>query len=60
MPTFIVIKAGKQVDVMKGADPNGLSRLVSHYAGPNPPIQPLPEGAEEARAAGNVRAQYNC
>jgi hypothetical protein len=43
---------------MKGADPHGLVKLVSHYAGPNPPIPPLPEDAETAKAAGNVRNYF--
>ncbi|KAF8646750.1 hypothetical protein AX16_007077 [Volvariella volvacea WC 439] len=53
MPTFIAIKAGKPVDQLRGADPNGLQNLVKRHAGPNPPIPPLPEKAEEAKAAGN-------
>ncbi|KAK4706185.1 hypothetical protein P7C70_g35, partial [Phenoliferia sp. Uapishka_3] len=54
MPTFLAIKAGQVVDTMKGADPQGLVRLVGKNAGPNPPVAPLPTEAETAKAAGNV------
>jgi hypothetical protein len=40
---------------LKGADPNGLARLVQQHAGPNPPIAPLAPIAEAAKVAGNVR-----
>ncbi|KAJ9103367.1 hypothetical protein QFC19_004466 [Naganishia cerealis] len=36
MPTFIVIKGGKVVGEMKGANPAGLSSMVSQHAGPVP------------------------
>ena len=39
---------------VRGADPNGLKNLVARHAGPNPPIPPLPEGAEAVKTAGNV------
>ncbi|KAJ9115000.1 hypothetical protein QFC22_005328 [Naganishia vaughanmartiniae] len=37
MPTFIVIKGGKVVGEMKGANPAGLTSMVSQHAGPAPP-----------------------
>lgn len=39
---------------LKGADPQGLTRLALKHAGPNPPIAPLPEAAEAAKVAGNA------
>jgi len=54
MPTFYAIKAGKPVDMIRGADPQGLARLVLQHGGPNPPVPPLPEAAEAAKAAGNA------
>jgi len=57
MPTFVAIKAGKVVDLLKGANPNGLKNLVTRHAGPNPPIVPLPEDAEAMKAAGNALFQ---
>ncbi|KAJ7668535.1 thioredoxin-like protein [Mycena polygramma] len=54
MPTFLAIKAGKVVDMVRGADPQGLARLVSQHGGPNPPVAPLPQEAEEAKVAGNA------
>jgi len=57
MPTFVTIKAGKVVDSLKGADPNGLKSLVARHAGPNPPIPPLPDDAEAGKAAGNILFQ---
>ncbi|KAJ7287260.1 thioredoxin-like protein [Mycena rebaudengoi] len=54
MPTFIVIKARKVVDTVKGADPVGIARLVSQHGGPNPPVPPLPEEAEALKELGNV------
>lgn len=47
------------ISQLKGADPQGLARLVASHAGPNPPIAPLPEAAEAAKAAGNVRLPYD-
>lgn len=52
--TLKVIKAGKVVETLKGADPNGLRRIVQTHAGPNPPIKPLPADAEKAKEEGNV------
>ncbi|KAI5454221.1 hypothetical protein NCC49_004284 [Naganishia albida] len=37
MPTFIVLKGGKVVGEMKGANPAGLTSMVSQHAGPVPP-----------------------
>lgn len=54
MPTFLIFKAGKVVDSLKGADPGGLTRLVKKHAA-GAPVSPLPEKAEEAKNAGNVR-----
>ncbi|KAJ7928471.1 thioredoxin-domain-containing protein [Mycena leptocephala] len=54
MPTFIAIKAGKPVDMIRGADPQGLARLVFQHGGPNPPVPPLPEEAEAAKVSGNA------
>ncbi|KAJ6495726.1 thioredoxin-domain-containing protein [Mycena vitilis] len=54
MPTFLAIKAGKVVDMVRGADPQGIARLVQQHGGPNPPIAPLPEEAEAAKVAGNA------
>ncbi|KAJ7076854.1 thioredoxin-domain-containing protein [Mycena belliarum] len=53
MPTFLAIKAGKVVDMIRGADPQGLARLVLLHGGPNPPVPPLSEEAEAAKVAGN-------
>jgi thioredoxin-like negative regulator of GroEL len=54
MPTFLILKGGKVVESLKGADPGGLTRMVKKHAG-SPPFAPLPEKAEEAKTAGNVR-----
>ncbi|KAJ7717819.1 thioredoxin-domain-containing protein [Mycena maculata] len=54
MPTFLAIKAGKVVDMVRGADPQGLGRMVLQHMGPNPPVPPLPAEAEEAKVAGNA------
>ncbi|KAJ7188625.1 thioredoxin-domain-containing protein [Mycena filopes] len=54
MPTFLAIKAGSVVDMVRGADPQGLSRLVMQHGGPNPPVAPLPADAEAAKIAGNA------
>jgi len=54
MPTFLAIKSGSVVDTVRGADPQGLGRLVSQYGGPNPPVAPLPADAEAAKVAGNA------
>ncbi|GAA6021984.1 hypothetical protein JCM10207_002394 [Rhodosporidiobolus poonsookiae] len=54
MPTFFAIKAGKLVDTLKGADPQGLNRLVLTHAGPNPPVPPLSVEAEAAKEEGNA------
>jgi len=62
MPTFIAFKSGKPVETIKGADPRLLNNLVKKHAGPNPPIPPLPEAAEEAKLAGNdhfKKGEYN-
>ncbi|KAJ7209702.1 thioredoxin-domain-containing protein, partial [Mycena pura] len=53
MPTFVAIKAGKVVEAIRGADPQGLGRLVVQHGGPNPPVPPLPTEAEAAKEAGN-------
>lgn len=39
---------------LKGADPQGLTRLVLTHAGPNPPVAPLPADAEAKRVEGNA------
>ncbi|KAJ7502921.1 thioredoxin-domain-containing protein [Mycena galericulata] len=54
MPTFLAIKAGKVVDMVRGADPQGLARLVLQHGGPNPPVPPLPAEAEAEKVAGNA------
>ncbi|CDZ98446.1 thioredoxin h [Phaffia rhodozyma] len=54
MPTFLAIKSGKVVETIKGADPAGLTRLVKTHSGPNPPVAPLPQEAEDAKTAGNT------
>ncbi|KAJ7095902.1 thioredoxin-like protein [Mycena belliarum] len=41
MPTFFVIKSQRVVGMLRGADPQGLTRLVSQHAGPNPPVAPF-------------------
>ena len=53
MPTFLAIKAGNVVDTLKGADPQGLTQMIVRHAGPNPPVAPLSEAAETAKAKGN-------
>ncbi|KAJ7125062.1 hypothetical protein C8R44DRAFT_914588 [Mycena epipterygia] len=54
MPTFLAIKAQGVVDMVRGADPQGLGRLVSQHAGPNPPVPPLSDEAEAEKTAGNA------
>ncbi|GAA6063963.1 hypothetical protein JCM10212_004811 [Sporobolomyces blumeae] len=54
MPTFFVIRNGKVVGDLKGADPAGLDRLARTHAGPNPPVPPLDERAEKAKELGNA------
>ncbi|KAF7315205.1 Thioredoxin h [Mycena indigotica] len=53
MPTFLAIKYGKVVDMLRGADPYGLAKLIGQHSGPNPPVPPLPEAAEAEKSAGN-------
>ncbi|PBK99399.1 thioredoxin-like protein [Armillaria gallica] len=50
MPTFIVIKAGKQVDFLQGADPRGLATLIARHAAR---VVPLSAEAETAKEEGN-------
>ncbi|KAF8147323.1 thioredoxin-like protein [Mycena galopus ATCC 62051] len=38
MPTFFAIKSNNVVGMLRGADPQGLTRLVKEHAGPNPPV----------------------
>ncbi|KAJ7935678.1 thioredoxin-like protein [Mycena leptocephala] len=40
MPTFFAIKSNAVVGMLRGADPQGLARLVKQHAGPNPPVAP--------------------
>jgi len=54
MPTFIAIVDGEVKDTLKGADPDGLTRLVvQHEAGAPIQVPRLPPAAEEAKKAGN-------
>ncbi|KAK7048390.1 thioredoxin-domain-containing protein [Favolaschia claudopus] len=48
MPTFFAIKNKTVVDMLRGADPHGLARLVKEHAGPNPPVAPS-SGEEEEK-----------
>ncbi|KAK0202814.1 thioredoxin-domain-containing protein [Desarmillaria ectypa] len=50
MPTFIVIKAGKQVDFLQGADPRGLAAMIARHAAR---VVPLSVEAEAAKEEGN-------
>ncbi|KAK0188922.1 thioredoxin-domain-containing protein [Armillaria mellea] len=50
MPTFIAIKAGKQVDFLQGADPRGLATLIARHAAR---VVPLSAEAESAKEEGN-------
>ncbi|KAJ7459824.1 thioredoxin-like protein [Mycena latifolia] len=47
MPTFFAIKSKSVVGMLRGADPQGLARLVRQFAGPNPPVAPSAVAAEE-------------
>ncbi|KAJ6585021.1 thioredoxin-like protein [Mycena capillaripes] len=40
MPTFFAIKSNAVVGMLRGADPQGLARLVKQHGGPNPPVAP--------------------
>lgn len=53
MPTFLTIKAGQVVDTLKGADPAGLTRMITTHRGPNPPVAPLSPEAEAAKSTAN-------
>ncbi|KAJ7505286.1 thioredoxin-like protein [Mycena galericulata] len=46
MPTFFAIKSKAVVGMLRGADPQGLTRLVKQHAGPNPPVAPSKEDAK--------------
>ncbi|KAK0467252.1 thioredoxin-domain-containing protein [Desarmillaria tabescens] len=50
MPTFIAIKAGKQVDFLQGADPRGLAAMITRHAAR---VVPLSAEAEAAKEEGN-------
>ncbi|KAJ7044595.1 thioredoxin-like protein [Mycena alexandri] len=41
MPTFFAIKSKEVVAMLRGANPQGLTRLVKDHAGPNPPVAPV-------------------
>ncbi|KAJ7282050.1 thioredoxin-like protein [Mycena rebaudengoi] len=41
MPTFFAIKSQNVVGMLRGADPQGLARLVRQHSGPNPPVPPF-------------------
>ncbi|KAF7365188.1 Thioredoxin-domain-containing protein [Mycena venus] len=43
MPTFFAIKSQNVVGMLRGANPQGLVKLVLDHAGPNPPIAPSSE-----------------
>ena len=58
MPTFIAIKAGKEVARLRGADVNALNAMVAAHSGPKTPVPPLPEAAERGREKGNVRLPF--
>ncbi|KAJ7044600.1 thioredoxin-like protein [Mycena alexandri] len=40
MPTFFAIKSNEVVGMLRGANPQGLTRFVKDHAGPNPPVVP--------------------
>ncbi|GHJ84816.1 hypothetical protein NliqN6_1218 [Naganishia liquefaciens] len=56
MPTFIVIKGGKVVGEMKGANPAGLSSMVSQHAGPVPTASTSGSGTSTAPAEPGVES----
>ncbi|KAJ7761503.1 thioredoxin-like protein [Mycena maculata] len=49
IPTFFAIKSKAVVGVLRGADPQGLTRLVKQHAGPNPPVAPSQHEKSELR-----------
>ncbi|KAJ7366902.1 thioredoxin-like protein [Mycena albidolilacea] len=51
MPTFFAIKSKDVVGMVRGADPQGLARLVKEHAGPNPPIAPTADEESESTEA---------
>ncbi|CAK5281827.1 unnamed protein product [Mycena citricolor] len=54
MPTFLALKQGQVLETVRGADPQGLARMIAVRGGPNPPVAPLPAEAEAAKVAGNA------
>ena len=63
MPTFVVIRETGVVDMLRGADPRGLSAMVAKHASapPVPAGPPLPAEAEKAKVEGNaafVKGEY--
>ena len=56
MPTFVVIRESGVVDMLRGADPRGLSAMVvKHASAPPAPAGPqLPAEAEKAKTEGNA------
>ncbi|KAM5541766.1 hypothetical protein V8D89_004495 [Ganoderma adspersum] len=56
MPTFVVIRETGVVDMLRGADPRGLSAMVAKHASATPASAgpPLPAEAEKAKAEGNA------
>ena len=56
MPTFVVIRESGVVDMLRGADPRGLSAMVAKHASvpPAPAGPPLPAEAEKAKMEGNT------
>ncbi|TBU45452.1 thioredoxin-domain-containing protein [Dichomitus squalens] len=56
MPTFVVIRESGVVDMLRGADPRGLSAMVAKHASASsaPAGPPLPAEAEKAKMEGNT------
>ena len=56
MLTFVVIRETGVVDMLRGADPRGLSAMVAKHASapPVPAGPPLPAEAEKAKVEGNA------
>ncbi|KAJ6535186.1 thioredoxin-like protein [Mycena sp. CBHHK59/15] len=58
MPTFFAIKSNSVVGMLRGADPQGLTRLVREHAGPNPPVAPLSTEESETHEEHTLPAEY--
>ncbi|KAJ7044163.1 thioredoxin-like protein [Mycena alexandri] len=57
MPTFFAIKSNTVVGMLRGADSQGLTRLVKEHAGPNPPVPPKAAEAKEGEEAKSEEAK---